>query len=452
MTTIAQGAPRLAFEVDDRLSPNHVGYGPMAGAMRERTLVFGDSRSFTEGGVGQIAAGVGHNALGGAARSAMLSHPNDFNSLASYAFHYDRIRTTMHRLDESGDMHFQRELRDMVHRGRTHGDWTMLSQTAFDTIVDDIVNRELQMAPSAPDSSYEMWIRLMVVDFWRDEGYKVSELNGPRGAAPELGTDISAPERIRATDTESTFHMKVYAKEVEIRWYEGIADHINYVPEIMRLFAMSAQDTEAMLACDLVVDETNGIDTTFFSVANRNLIGYSGIGTHPGVSDVAIETGIGEFRDQISRASMPISGAPMYLVATPLAAARAQRVLSGFHNDVRGAAVEINRLRPNGVITASDVLTEPYFKTALDNPAVANSSPSQAAQGLWMMVGGMDRPPAFIRIRHRSFMSPMLLRRNPQWGMGEVEPVNRLFFTMIGFGQYDPRGATASRNGLERPV
>ena len=303
-----------------------------------------------------------------------------------------------------------------------------------------------------PDATYEMWTSLYSVDFWRDEGYRISELHGVRGPAPILGTDTSAPARVHAEDSEQSYHMRVYAKELEIRWYDAIADNYQYVPEMLRQLRMAMQDTEGILAADLVVDPSDGIDSTFFSSARRNLIGYSGnygIGEHPGVSDLAIETAFGEYSKQISREDMPIGGEAKYIVAAELSGMRAKRVLGGALNtDARGTAVEVGRFKPFGYLGAEDVIIEKYFKTALGNPTTPGS-PLQAADGVWMVVGdGMERPPAFIRVRHREYMTPMILRRNPQWGMGEIEPSNHLLFTMIGFGQYDYRGAAASRNGL----
>ena len=450
MTLIEQGSPRLGFETTNRFSESAYGANQ---EIARRSLIFDTPSRFAEGGVGQMAAGVGPGALGNAARSAMLSHPNDFNSLPQYAYHVSRIEEGLQRLQASGDSDDWRDLRDMVNRRTKRGDWTMLSQTAFDFIVDDIVNRRLQMAPSAGDSSYEMWTRLYLADYWRDEGYKISELHGVRGPAPEFPTDISAPERIRAIDVEKTYHMQVYAKEVEIRWYEGIADNLGYVPEIMRQFMMAREDTEATLACELPTDLTSGIDTTFFSATNGNRIGQSttyGLTFNPGIGPTAMEVGVGEFMDSTSREGMPIAGMPMYLVATPIVAQRASSILRGLHVDTRGAAVEIARTRP--MIEGLTVLAEPYFKTALGNPTIAAAQPSQAARGFWMLVGDMQRPPAFVRFRHRDYQFPMLLRRNPQWGMGEIEPANHLFATMIGFGTYEPRGAFASGNGTARPV
>ena len=442
MPDIPMNAPPLAFDTDYRLSPNHI---------RPETRVFHNPRAFIEGGVGQLAAGVGPDAFQYAALSAMQAHPGDIPSPQIYGHFYQRIEGALERLEQSGDRDDWRELRDMVRSGRRGGDYTMLSQTAFEHIISDVVNRRLQMAPMAPESVYEMWTSMFMVDFWRDEGYRISELHGVRGPAPVLGTDTSTPARVRAEDSEATYHMKVYAKELEIRWYDAISDNFMYVPELLRQLRMAMVDTEATLAADLVTDATNGIDTTFFTSARRNLIGYSGnygIAVHPGVSDLAIETAIGEYMDQISRENMPISGMPRYLVAAPLAAARAKRVLGGIHADVRGTGVEIDRLRPLPYLSPEDVLVEPYFKTALDNPTGAGNA-AQAAEGLWMVVGdGNERPAAFIRVRHRDYMTPMILRRNPQWGMGEIEPSNHMLFTMIGFGTYDHRGAAASRNGL----
>ena len=442
MADAPMNAPRLAFHTDYRLSPNYLG---------PATRVFASPRAFIEGGVGQLCAGVGPDAFSTAALGAMMAHPSDIPSPEVYAHFYGRIDAALTRLETSGDRDDWRDLRDMVRTGRRGGDYTMLAQTPFESIVSDVVNRRLQMAPMAPDSTYEMWTNLYSVDFWRDEGYRISELHGVRGPAPILGTDTSAPARVHAEDSEETYHMRVYAKELEIRWYDAIADNYQYVPEMLRQLRMAMVDTEAMLAADLVTDDSNGIDTTFFSAARRNLIGHSGnygIGNHPGVSDLAIETAIGEYMDQISRENMPISGMPKYLVAAPLAAARAKRVLGAIHVDVRGSNVEQGRLRSIGYLTPDDVLVEPYFKTALGNPT-GSGNVAQAAEGLWFVVGdGMERPPAFIRVRHREYMTPMILRRNPQWGMGEIEPSNHLLFTMIGFGQYDYRGAAASRNGL----
>ena len=148
---------------------------------------------------------------------------------------------------------------------------------------------------------------------------------------------------------------------------------------------------------------------------------------------------------------MPMMGEPRYLVASPLAAGRAKRILGGIHADVRGANVEITRMRPVPYLTPGDVIEEKYFAAALGYPTSGDAE--DAANGLWMLVGdGMARPPAFIRVRHRDYMNAMILRRNPQWGQGEVEPSNHLFFTMIGFGTYDPRGANASKNGADRPA
>ena len=447
MADAPMNAPRLAFDNDYRLSPNTHEAEFRGGSA---TRVFNSPRAFAEGGVGQLCAGVGPEAFSTAALSAMMAHPSDIPSPQVYASFYQRIDAALTRLEKDGDREDWRELREMVRTGRRGGDYTMLAQTTFESIVSDVVNRRLQMAPMAPDATYEMWTSLYSVDFWRDEGYRISELYGVRGPAPILGTDTSSPARVRAEDSEESYHMRVYAKELEIRWYDAIADNYQYVPEMLRQLRMAMVDTEAMLAADLVTDATDGIDATFFTAARRNLIGHSGnygIGTNPGVSDLAIETAIGEYMDQISRESMPISGMPKYLVAAPLAAARAKRVLGAIHVDVRGTGVEQGRLRTIGYLTPDDVLVEPYFKTALDNATVGNAG--EAAEGLWFVVGdGMERPPAFIRVRHREYMTPMILRRNPQWGMGEIEPSNHLLFTMIGFGQYDYRGVAASRNGL----
>ena len=120
------------------------------------------------------------------------------------------------------------------------------------------------------------------------------------------------------------------------------------------------------------------------------------------------------------------------------------------NTQARGTNVEVGRFQPFGYLSPEDVIIEKYFKTALGNPTGAGNA-LEAADGVWMVVGdGMERPAAFIRVRHREYMTPMILRRNPQWGMGEIEPSNHLLFTMIGFGQYDftaapPPVATAWR-------
>ena len=101
---------------------------------------------------------------------------------------------------------------------------------------------------------------------------------------------------------------------------------------MLRQLRMAMQDTEGILAADLVVDATGGVDPTFFTAARRNLIGYSGnygIGEHPGVSDLAIETAFGEYSKQISREDMPIGGEAKYIVAAELSGMRAKRVLGG---------------------------------------------------------------------------------------------------------------------------
>ena len=434
MTTVEQGAPRLAFDVDRRLSPNHI---------TPNTYVFGNAQAFAEGGVGRMMAGHGPAADNRAIREAYLSCPSDFPTPAHYAHWFEHIDGIIDQMIETRDPAFSVDLYNIVRKG-------MLSQTAVEHIVGDVINRKLQMAPMPAMSSYEQWTTPFIVDVWRDTGYRYSELYGIRGPAPQLPTDRSAPERVTADENEATFHMSVYAKEVDIRFYDRAADNVNYVPEMIRQLQMAVMDTEATLACDLVVDDTDGINATFFSEANRNLIGYSGvrgIGIHPGVSDQAIRVAVGEYRDQTSRENMPIAGGAEYLVGTPHAAQMARDAMMGLHNDIRGAAVEINRMRP---VDGPMVLEEQYFKTSLDNATTGN--PGMAALGLWMIVGdGMARPPAFVRVRHRAYMTPMLLRRNAMWGVGEIEPSPYLLFTMIGFGRYDPRGAAASRNGTARP-
>jgi hypothetical protein len=448
MPDTAMNAPRLAFATDHRLSPNTRSPEFKSGTA---TRIFESPRAFAEGGVGQLCASVGPDAFRTASLSAMMAFPSDIPSPEVYAHFYGRIDAALTRLETSGDRDDWRDLRDMVRTGRRGGDYTMLAQTPFESIVSDVVNRKLQMAPMGPDATYEMWTSLYSVDFWRDEGYRISELHGVRGPAPILGTDTSAPARVHAEDSEQSYHMRVYAKELEIRWYDAIADNYQYVPEMLRQLRMAMQDTEGILAADLVVDATGGVDPVFFTTARRNLIGYSGnygIGEHPGVSDLAIETAFGEYSKQISREEMPIGGEAKYIVAAELSGMRAKRTLGAINTQARGTAVEVGRFQPFGYLSPEDVIIEKYFKTALDNPTGAGNA-REAADGLWMVVGdGMERPPAFIRVRHREYMTPMMLRRNPQWGMGEIEPSNHLLFTMIGFGQYDYRGAAASRNGL----
>ena len=143
-------------------------------------------------------------------------------------------------------------------------------------------------------------------------------------------------------------------------------------------------------------DTTNGIDMTFFSAANGNLIGQSrtyGLTTDPGIGATAIEVGVGEFMDAISRESMPIAGMPMYLVATPIVAQRASSILRQMHVDTRGTDVEIVRSRP--MLEGLTVLAEPYFKTALGNPAFSATGPT--VQGVtWVLDAGWgyDAPPS----------------------------------------------------------
>ena len=56
MTLIEQGSPRLGFEMTNRFSES--AYGPNQEIAR-RSLIFDTPSRFAEGGVGQMAAGVG---------------------------------------------------------------------------------------------------------------------------------------------------------------------------------------------------------------------------------------------------------------------------------------------------------------------------------------------------------------------------------------------------------